>query len=120
MPHFTTETARKARQRKAGLAAARYWQQHDFANLERARQQRSLNAARRRAERLQREAEQRHNLIFPHGVAFVWYCSCGLIGHGEKTVVPIHREALGFDPPGSSGSYIVKVPTGRLWVGETD
>ncbi len=101
-------------------AAARYWQQYGFANLERARQQRSLNAARRRAERMQREAEQRHNVIFPHGSAFVWYCTCGLTGYGDKAVVSIHREALGFDPPGSSGSSIVRVPTGRLRVGEKD
>ncbi|HVN89063.1 MAG TPA: hypothetical protein VMT61_04545 [Candidatus Binataceae bacterium] len=27
---------------------------------------------------MQREAEQRHTLIYPHGWAFVWYCTCGL------------------------------------------
>ena len=37
MSCFTTETARKTRQRKAGLAAARYWPKHSFENLERAR-----------------------------------------------------------------------------------
>ena len=56
MPPFTSETARRARQRKAGLASARHWRGRGFANLELARQQRSLNAWRRREEKRQREA----------------------------------------------------------------
>ena len=51
MPSFTSETARRARQRKAGLAAARHWRERGFANLERAREQRRLNIlARQRRE----------------------------------------------------------------------
>jgi hypothetical protein len=51
MALFTSETARRARQRKAGLAAARRWRERGFANLERARQQRRLNIlARQRRE----------------------------------------------------------------------
>jgi hypothetical protein len=53
MPPFTSETAWRARQRKAGLAAARYWKARGFANVERARQQRSLNAWQRREEKRQ-------------------------------------------------------------------
>jgi hypothetical protein len=77
---FTTETARRARQRKAGLAAAGHRSKHDFANLERAREVRSLNAARRRIERSRRDAQRVHTVICPHGSAFVWYCSRGLSG----------------------------------------
>ena len=94
MPPFTSETARRARQRKAGLAAARYWRGRGFANLKLARRQRSLNAARLREERMRREAEQRHTVIHPFGPAGVWYCTCGLSGAGEASVFPIHRYAL--------------------------
>jgi hypothetical protein len=111
MSRFTHETGRKARCRKAGLAAARFWRQYGFANLEKAREQRSLNAARRREER---EARDQHALVFPHGWAHVWYCSCGLTGYCDESVVHLHREALGFDPPGSCGRKIVKIPTARL------
>jgi len=79
-----------------------------------------LAASQRQEARLEREAEQRHTVIYPHGAAHVWYCTCGLTGYGDKAVVPIHREALGFDPPGSSGSDIVRVPTGRLRIGGAD
>jgi hypothetical protein len=53
MPPFTSETARRARQRKAGLAAARHWRECGFANLARAREQRQLKMLARR----QREEE---------------------------------------------------------------
>jgi hypothetical protein len=115
MSRFTHESARKARCRKAGLAAARFWRQYGFANLEKARTQRRLNAARRRSER---EASGQHMLVFPHGLPHVWYCSCGLLGRGQETVVPLHREALGLDPPGSSGQRIVRVPTAALLIGD--
>jgi hypothetical protein len=52
---FTSETAFRLKQRKAGLAAARYWEEREFTNLERARQQRSLNTARRRLRKMIRE-----------------------------------------------------------------
>ena len=97
MPPFTSETARRARQRKAGLASARLWRKRDFANLKLARQQRSRNAARRREERLKREAEKLHTVIKPFGPAGVWYCTCGLRGNGEASILSLHRAALGLD-----------------------
>jgi hypothetical protein len=45
---FTSETGRKARCRKAGLAAARYWRKSGFKNLELAREVRRRNVERRR------------------------------------------------------------------------
>lgn len=55
VPQFTSETGFRARQRKAGLAAARYWKAQGFANLVRARRQRSINSARRRLAKLVHE-----------------------------------------------------------------
>jgi hypothetical protein len=48
MPPFTSETARRARCRKAGFAAARHWQGRGFENLKLARKRRSRNALLRR------------------------------------------------------------------------
>ncbi len=95
MPLFNSETGRRARQRKAGLAAARYWRAQGFPNLERAREQRSLNAALRREERLQQEAKKLHTVIHPFGLAGVWYCTCGLSGYGEESIILRHRAMLG-------------------------
>jgi hypothetical protein len=82
MPLFTPETGREARQRKAGLAAARYWRAQGGPNLERARERRSLNAALRREERLREEPKKLHTVIHPFGLAGVWYRTCGLSGYG--------------------------------------
>lgn len=49
---FTSETAFRLNQRKAGLAAARANSERGFPNLELARRQRSINAARRRLAKL--------------------------------------------------------------------
>ena len=95
MPQFTSETGRRARQRKAGLAAARYWRVRDFANLRLAREARSLNAARRREEKLRREAEKLHTVVTPVGLGGAWFCTCGLSGYGQAAIVPRHRAALG-------------------------
>jgi len=70
---FTSETAFRLNQRKAGLAAAGYWKARGFANLEHARQQRSLNAWLRREERRQREAAERPPLVV------TLKCPCGRI-----------------------------------------
>ena|ERR1039458_7582030 len=73
VPEFTSETGFRARQRKAGLAAARYWKARGFLNLERAREQRSVNAWRRREERRQREAAEQPPLVV------TLKCPCGRI-----------------------------------------
>ena len=44
MPLFNSETGRRARQRKAGLASAGYWREREFENLVRAREARSRPA----------------------------------------------------------------------------
>jgi hypothetical protein len=64
MPPFTSETARRARQRKAGLAAARYWRGQDFANLKLARQQRSQIALSRRLAKMIRELAEYNLTVF--------------------------------------------------------
>jgi hypothetical protein len=55
MPLFTSETGRRARQRKAGLAAARANRERGFPNLKLARRQRSINTVRRRLAKMVRE-----------------------------------------------------------------
>ena len=52
---FTSETAFRLNQRKAGLAAARANGERGFPNLKLARQRRSINAARRRLAKIIRE-----------------------------------------------------------------
>ncbi len=52
---FTSETAFRLNQRKAGLAAARANSERGFPNLKLARRQRSINAARRRLAKLVHE-----------------------------------------------------------------
>jgi hypothetical protein len=52
---FTSETASRLRQRKAGLAAARANSERGFPNLKLARRQRSINATRRRLAKMIRE-----------------------------------------------------------------
>ena len=91
VPVFTSETGFRARQRKAGLAAARYWREREFANLLRAREVRSRNAALRR-EWLRATADRQHVLHYePPGGR--WECDCGLSGDSTEQVVPMHREA---------------------------
>lgn len=63
MAQFTSETAWRARQRKAGLAAARYWREHGFANLELARQQRSDNASSRRMAKMIKELAENDLIV---------------------------------------------------------
>jgi len=90
MPLFTSETGFRARQRKAGLAAARHWRAHGFANLERAREARSQYAALRR-EWFRLTENRRHVLRYdPYGR---WGCDCGLSGDSTEQVVTRHREA---------------------------
>src|ERR1700761_8826265 len=110
MGAFTSDTARRARCRKAGLAAARYWREHGFANLERAREQRKRNAALRREERERQEIRQSHTVIFPHGGLHVWYCSCGLTGYAHDTVIAVHHEAEAYSAD-SAGLHVARVPT---------
>jgi hypothetical protein len=72
------ETARLARQRKAGLASARLWREQGFANLKLARQQRSLNAWRRREEKREREVAEQRPLVVNLN------CPCGRIHLAEN------------------------------------
>jgi|ERR1019366_8711002 hypothetical protein len=82
VPVFTSETGFRARQRKAGLAAARYWREREFANLLRAREVRSRNAALRR-EWLRATADRQHVLHYePPGGR--WECDCGLSGDSTE------------------------------------
>ena len=90
MPLFTSETGRRARQRKAGLAAARYWRAQGFPNLERAREQRSLYAELRR-EWFRLLEFRRH--VLRYGPGGPWECDCGLSGDSTEQVVPLHRKA---------------------------
>jgi hypothetical protein len=90
MPLFNSETGRRARQRKAGLAAARYWRERDFENLVRAREARSRYAALRR-EWFRLTENRQHVLRYdPDGP---WECDCGLSGDSTEQAVPMHREA---------------------------
>jgi hypothetical protein len=90
VPLFTSETGLRARQRKAGLAAARYWRERDFENLVRAREARSRYAALRR-EWFRLTENRRHALrYYPDGP---WECDCGLNGDSTEQVVPMHRKA---------------------------
>jgi len=75
---FTSETGFRARQRKAGLASARYWGKRGYANLRRAREQRSINAWRRRMERWREETGR-----LPLQV--ILKCDCGRIHRVEGT-----------------------------------
>ena len=91
MPLFNSETGRRARQRKAGLASARYWRERDFENLVRAREARSRYAALRR-EWLRATADRQHVWLYePSGGR--WKCDCGLSGDSTDQVVRMHREA---------------------------
>jgi hypothetical protein len=87
---FTSETAFRLKQRKAGLAAARYWRAHGFENLELAREARSRYAALRR-EWFRLTEFRRHALR--NGPSGLWECDCGLSGDSTDQVVPTHREA---------------------------
>jgi hypothetical protein len=90
MPLFTPETGRRARQRKAGLASARYWRERGFANLERARDARSQYAELRR-EWFRLTKDREHALqYYQDGL---WKCDCGLRGDSTEQVVPMHCEA---------------------------
>lgn len=61
---FTSETASRLRQRKAGLAAARANSERGFHNLKLARRQRSINAARRRLAKMIRELVEYGFIVF--------------------------------------------------------
>ena len=87
MPPFTSETARRARQRKAGLASARLSREQGFANLKLARQQRSLNAWRRREEKRQREAAGQPPFVVN------LMCVCGRI-HPVKDLSELSADEL--------------------------
>ena len=92
MPAFTSETGRRARQRKAGLAAARYWEARGFENLERAREARSRYAALRR-EYQEATASRKHTVRWFQVPSGSWECDCGLSGDSPDQVVTYHREA---------------------------
>lgn len=77
MALFTSETARRAQQRKAGLGAARYWRERGFTNLEAARRQRSLNAWLRREEKRRREATDQSPIVV------ILKCPCGRVHRVE-------------------------------------
>ena len=74
---FTSETGFRARQRKAGLASARYWRKQAYENLRWAREQRSINAWRRRMERWREETGR-----LPLQV--ILKCDCGRIHRVES------------------------------------
>jgi hypothetical protein len=64
---FTSETAFRLNQRKAGLAGARANSERGFPNLKLARRQRSINTARRRLAKIIRElVEYGLIVINPH------------------------------------------------------
>ena len=92
MPAFTSETGRRARQRKAGLAAARYWRAQGFPNLIRAREARSRYAALRR-EYQEATASRKHTVGWFEVPAGSWECDCGLRGESPEQLVSLHREA---------------------------
>jgi len=89
MPLFTSQTGFRARQRKAGLASARYWKEQGFANLGKAREARSRYAALKR-EWLAENADRRHVLEWNEDS---WKCDCGLSADSPDKVVPMHRKA---------------------------
>jgi hypothetical protein len=68
----------------------RYWRERDFANLERAREVRSRNAALRREWYRLTENRQHTPRHYPDGS---WKCDCGLRGDSVEQVAPRHREA---------------------------
>jgi hypothetical protein len=81
---FTSETAKKARQRKAGLHAARVNRRNGWACLQRARAMRSLNAMWRRRERLRAQLQEAHFVQWsPWGPRGAWMCTCGEHNVGE-------------------------------------
>ena len=92
MPLFTSETGFRARQRKAGLAAARYWKTLGFANLLRAREARSRYAALRR-EYQEATESRKHTVRWFEAPAGSWECDCGLNGDSPAELVTFHREA---------------------------
>lgn len=89
MPSFTSETGRRARRRKAGLASARYWRSRRFANLVKAR---AVLAERRRRDSTQ------HTIVACSVSPRLWHCTCGLNGWGEESIIRNHRKALGLEP----------------------
>ena len=92
MPAFTSETGFRARQRKAGLASARYWKDRGFANLLQAREARSRYAALRR-EYQEATASRKHTVGWFEVPAGSWECDCGLSGDSPAELVSLHREA---------------------------
>ena len=88
---FTSETGFRARQRKAGLAAARYWEARAFENLEKAREARRFYAARRREwYRINEKREHRYAYVPPAGA---WRCDCGLTGDSMDKIYLFHQQS---------------------------
>jgi hypothetical protein len=83
---FTSETAKKARLRKAGLHAARVNRRNGWECLVKARAMRSHKAAIRRRERVWALAQKAHLMLWMTrwGPPGAWLCLCGEYGVGES------------------------------------
>jgi hypothetical protein len=101
MSSFTTETAKRARCRKAGLHAARVNRATGWQNLVRARAVRSDNAALRRRALLLDRARAGHVLLStsPWGPRGAWMCACGEFGVGDSLAQLHVRGAIWAAPP---------------------